>query len=202
MSSDEIVRSLSHELSWHALDLRDLGDTDLPHSDEIPESPPQGGSPSSVAPVLSADRHRQVPQTPPASRSVAVDLVSLIRDIVSAELCVLGLGHRSRSRSTCQRHSRSPRHRHLRLHHRSRFRTHRDCRRSHRSCSQSPSLSPQRVLTPRRSSVDRSSRRPSGGPTERPPSEGGSLLGKFCLLLEAQGASLLLPGDPLWILAP
>ena len=44
MSSDEIVSSRSHKLSSHALDLQDLGDTDLPHSDEIPESLPGGNS--------------------------------------------------------------------------------------------------------------------------------------------------------------
>ena len=38
------MRLHSHEFSSHALDLWILGDTDLPHSDEISESPPQGGS--------------------------------------------------------------------------------------------------------------------------------------------------------------
>ena len=77
MSSDEIVRSHSHELISHALDLRDLGDTDFPVSDEIAESPLQGGSLFSVTTVVSADTHtRQAPQSPSSSRSVAVDLVS------------------------------------------------------------------------------------------------------------------------------
>ena len=57
---------------------------------------------------MSADTHtRQAPQSPPLSRSVTVDLVSQIRDIVSAELCELGLGRGSRSRSSWRCHSSS-----------------------------------------------------------------------------------------------
>ena len=44
MSSDEIVRSRSRKLNLHALDLRDLGDTDLLLSGEIPESPQVKGA--------------------------------------------------------------------------------------------------------------------------------------------------------------
>ena len=123
MSSDEIVRLCNHELSSHAHDLRDLGDTDLPHSEEFP---PQGGSLSSVTSVLSADTHRQAPHTPLSSRSVAVNLVSQIMITASAELCELGLGRRSRSRLPRRHHSRLHRH-----HCRSQSRSHRDRRRSH-----------------------------------------------------------------------